>query len=529
MEALLSPGKIGLSWRHFTLVLGVLLAIPASSLGADRPNILFVFTDDQSHRTVSCYPEAYDWVDTPNIDALAADGVRFTHAYMGTWCMPSRATMLTGHHQYGIESMRMEGPYPASVYDPDLCPFWPKVFRGHGYVTAQIGKWHTGVDGGFGRDWDHQIIWNRPKYPENAGNYFDDQIVEIDGEKKRIAGYTTDWYTERAIDFIRGEHESRADDRPWYLWLCFGAVHGPFTPAERHQNAYPEAEVPEPADIYPEAPSRESQPEYVRKRNRWIRNASGKAELDSGVQQLTVKNTPIHGNTLQNWVRQYHQGVLAIDEAVGRLREVLEETNQKENTLVVFASDQGIAWGQKGFQQKIAPYDANIRGPLIMAFPGRIPAGGVCPTPVGGTDIAPTFFAFADLPLPWEMHGHDLTPLLEEPGRNWPHPTLTVMTARQYGSDTDVVPSDPEILYQTAKVPWWISLARGRYKYIRSLVEGEVEELYDLEKDPEELDNLAVDPGHLETLRTYRAAALDELRRTGAGMVDHLPAFSTPQ
>ena len=69
-----------------------------------------------------------------------------------------------------------------------------------------------------------------------------------------------------------------------------------------------------------------------------------------------------HGNTLQNWVRQYHQGVLAIDDAVGRLRKTLEETNQLENTLIVFAADQGIAWGQKGFQQKIAPYDANIRG-----------------------------------------------------------------------------------------------------------------------------------------------------------------------
>ncbi|MEM7010497.1 MAG: sulfatase-like hydrolase/transferase [Verrucomicrobiota bacterium] len=506
-----------------------LLLVFLASAQAERPNILYIYTDDQSHRTVSCYPEAYDWVDTPHIDALAADGVRFTHCYMGTWCMPSRATMLTGHHQYGVESMRMVDPYPASAYDPDKCPFWPKVFRENGYVTAQIGKWHTGVDGGWGRDWDHQIIWNRPKYPENAGNYFDDQIVEIDGEVKRVAGYTTDWYTERAEKFIRGEHKSRANDKPWYLWLCFGAVHGPFTPADRHVDAYPDAKVPEPADIYPDAPSRKHQPEYVRKRNRWIRNDAGEAELDSGVQQLTVKNTPIHGNTLQNWVRQYQQGVLAIDDAVGKLREVLEETGQANNTLIVFGADQGIAWGQKGFQQKIAPYDANIRGPLIMTFPGRIPKGGVCPTPIGGTDIPPTFFAFADLQLPWKMHGHDLTPLLQEPERDWPHPALTIMTARSYGSDTDVIPSDPEKLLVTAKVPWWVSLARGRYKYIRTLVEGEVEELYDLEKDPEELVNLAFDPNHLVQLRKFRADTLAELRRTDAGMVDNLPTFSTPK
>ena len=71
--------------------------------------------------------------------------------------------MLTGHHQFGVESMRMQGTYPGSIYDPEKCPFGPSIFRIHGYSTAQIGKWHTGVDSGYGRDWDHQIVWSRPK------------------------------------------------------------------------------------------------------------------------------------------------------------------------------------------------------------------------------------------------------------------------------------------------------------------------------------------------------------------------------
>ena len=364
------------------------------------------------------------------------------------------------------------------------------------------------------------------KYPKNAGHYYDDQIVEIDGVVKRMSGYTTDWYTDRAEDFIRGKH--RQNDQPWYLWLCFGAVHGPFTPAERHQTAYPNATVPEPTNIYP-GESRLGKPEYVRNRNRWVPNKNGQAELESGVKQRTVVNAPLHGNTLQNWVRQYHQGVLAIDDAVGQLRKALEDSGQAKNTLIVFAADQGIAWGQNGFQQKIAPYDANIRGPLIMSFPGRIPQGKVCSRPVGGTDLPPTFFAFADLSLPWKMHGHDLTPLLKNPTVDWPHPVLTALTGEKYGSDTDVIPTDPDVLYKTAKVPWWISLLDGRHKYIRTLVEGEVEELYNLETDPEELTNLALDPAHLEKLRAMRAATLAELRRTDAGMVDQLPEFSTPQ
>ena len=509
-----------------TALLVVTLLSMRAAGGEDRPNILFIFTDDQSHRTVSCYPEAYPWVKTPNIDALAAEGVRFTHTYMGTWCMPSRATMLTGRHQYGVESMRMQGEYPGSVYDPEQCPFWPRVFRENGYSTAQIGKWHTGVDSGFGRDWDHQIVWSRPKYPKNAGHYYDDQIVEVDGKVERISGYTTDWYTNKAENYIRGEN--RSPDKPWYLWLCYGAVHGPFTPAQRHQETYPDAKVPVPANIFP-GESREGKPQYVRQRNRWIRGESGEIELDSGVKQRTVVNAPLHGNSLQDWVRQYHQGVLAIDDAVGRLRRAIEESGQADNTLIVFAADQGIAWGQNGFQQKIAPYDANIRGPLIMSFPGRIAKGAVCERPVGGTDIPPTFFAFAGLPLPWKMHGHDLTPLLNNPSSQWPHPVLTALTGEKYGSDTDRIPTDPEVLYKTAKVPWWISLLNGRHKYIRTLVEGEVEELYDLENDPNELVNLALDPKHLKRLREMRAATLAELRRTDAGMVDHLPSFSTPK
>ena len=105
--------------------------------------------------------------NTPNIDALAEKGVRFTHAYIGTWCMPSRATMLTGHHQYGVESMRMEGEYPGSVYDPEKCPFWLGCS-----MVMQPPKLESGIREsiGYGRDWDHQMVWSRPKYPQNAGN-----------------------------------------------------------------------------------------------------------------------------------------------------------------------------------------------------------------------------------------------------------------------------------------------------------------------------------------------------------------------
>ena len=496
------------------LVASLCMTLRTSACAADdsprRPNILFIYTDDQSYRTVSCYPEAYDWAHTPNIDQLAKRGIRFTHAYIGTWCMPSRATLLTGHLPYGVQSMRMEGKYPGSEYDPEQCPFWPKVFRQHGYFTAQIGKWHTGTDTGFGRDWDFQYVWNRPKHPDNAPNYYDNQLITFNGgETKLVKGYSTDNYTRWAEEFIRGDH--RDSSKPWYLWLCYGASHGPYTPADRHRKDYPDIDVPTPADIYPPRPGK---PAYMQKIESWVKGSNGQP-----VQKSSKKKK--RERTLTDSVRQYHQCVRAIDEGIGRVMRTLADTGQLENTLVVYTADQGFAWGQHGFQHKLAPYDATIRSPLIVSLPGTLPQDAVCPTPVGGQDLIPTFFRFAGLELPWPMHGHDLTPLLEEPNSDWPHPVLMTLTGRKYGSDTDTIPTDSSLYL--AGIPWWVSLCQGRYKYIRTLMEGEIEELYDLKDDPDELTNLALTPQHSALLERLRQATLDELHRTGAGMADLLP------
>ncbi|MEQ9407242.1 MAG: sulfatase-like hydrolase/transferase [Fuerstiella sp.] len=501
-------------------ILLLALALAGTRLtAAERPNILLIYTDDHSYRTISCYPQAYPFARTPHIDALADQGVRFEYAYIGTWCMPSRATLLTGHHQYGVESMRMEGDYPGSAYDPEQCPFWPRVFRDNGYSTCQIGKWHTGTDTGAGRDWDHQMVWNRPRYPENSGNYFYDQLIETNGGPPVLTrGYSTDNYTNWAEDYIRGEH--RDASKPWYLWVCYGAVHGPFTPAQRHRADYPGITIPVPQDIYPPRPGK---PAYMQKVNSWIPDAAGVPQMNGGFGGRTVEDTTcIHGNTLDAWVRQYHQGVRALDESVGRLVQALKESGQYDNTLIVFTSDQGFAWGQHGFHTKLAPYDANIRSPLIVSMPAQLPTGRVVPHPVTGVDLVPTFFRFAGIDLPWKMHGHDLTPLLTDPSADWDRPALTAFTARSYGSDTVQLPADTTETNING-IPWYFMLREGRYKYVRYVVEGETEELYDLEADPEELTNLARQPALQKKLVALRKATVAELRRTGAGIADHLP------
>ena len=491
-----------------------------------KPNILFIYTDDQSTRTVGCYEDAFDFVETPHIDALAASGVRFARAYIGSWCMPSRATMLTGHHQHGVESMRMDGKYPGSLYDPEKCPFWPAVFRKHGYVTAQIGKWHTGVDGGFGRDWDYQIIWNRPKYVDNSPNYYHDQLTEFNGGKPQLVkGYTTDNYTKWAVEFIKGK--GRDDVKPWYLWLCYGAVHGPFTPAERHKGKYRKVNVPIPEDVYPPRPGK---PAYVRKMEHW--QPKNGEPVEKKVRDLgPVAMRDIPGRPLRDWIKQYHEGVMAIDEGVGQVLKALKESGQDENTLIVFTSDQGFGWGQHGFKSKVGPYHATVGAPLIIRPPAAKAAktaGRVVKEPVSGVDLPPTFFSQAGLPLPWEMHGEDLSPLLEIPEAKRLSPAMLVHTAKTYGSATSIIPNvnDPK-LYHGPGVPWYVMLAGGRFKYVRNLIEGETEELYDLEQDPQELKNLALIGDFKKTLDQYRQMAIKELKRTKAPFVGNLPRPST--
>ncbi|WP_182864842.1 sulfatase-like hydrolase/transferase [Rhodopirellula sp. JC639] len=501
----------------------LVLLLTSGAFAEDRPNILFIFSDDQNYKTLSCYPESPDWVHTPNIDALAKQGIRFERTYFGAWCMPSRASFLTGRLQHGIQTMRMQGQYPGSVYDPQQCRFWPAELRKSGYHTAQIGKWHTGIDTGNGRDWDHQIVWNRPGHPENAGNYFYDQIMTFNGVDRKVDGYSTDNYTNWAIDYIKGQN--RDETKPWYLWLCYGAIHGPTTPADRHEGKLAGNNAPVPEDIFGPWPNK---PAYLANLNAWQEGPDGKPYRRSKKVAKSNFNTNTAGQGYDDWVQQYNECEMAIDEGVGRLIQTLRDTGQLENTLIVYAADQGFALGQHGMNNKVAAYDAAIASPMIISHAGKIPAGKVCAHPINAPDLVRHFCDAANVDLPWRTDGRDISRLLTDPETDdWSQPMLMTHTGRRYGSDTDQMP-DETGMYEVGGIPWYALLRDGRYKYIRTMVEGEMEEVYDLDADPEELNNLALLPEHRTLLLSLREKAIEELRRTDAKFIPHLPAPRTP-
>jgi len=345
-------------------------------------------------------------------------------------------------------------------------------------------------------------VWDHTQ-PKIFGKYYKDQKISFNGAKPvAVGGYSTDNYTKYAVDFIKSQ--AAEDNGPWYLWLCYDAPHTPYIPAERHADNYKQTPpVPVPKDIFPPRPEK---PTYMKNYGVWKKDAQGKpVGLDAAV-------------------RKYNRAISAIDEGIGQVIETLRKTGQLDNTLVVFTSDQGFAWGQHGFKWKYAPYDANLRAPLIVRWPGRVAQGEVCRHAVGGQDLIPTFFATAKIDLPWKMHGHDLSPILKRPDADWPHPLLMENTKYYYGDDTASAR-----LPDWNGVPCWVSLRDGKYKYIRTLVENEIEELYDLEADPEELTNLALDPQYDKLLTDYRNRLLEELRRTDAPMSDNLPPVKCPR
>lgn len=499
---------------RFMLCLAVTAALAASSAtaadSAKKPNVLLIYADDQSYKTLRCYPESWPWVKTPGIDALAKSGVRFHGAYLGSWCMPSRASMLTGHHPHAIQSMRMEGKYPGSSYDPKQCPFWPALFRKNGYHTAQIGKWHTGTDAGFGRDWDYQIVWNRPKHPENAGAYYEKQMLAFDGKEKMQDGYPADNYTEWAVDYVKGKNRDK--DKPWFLWLCYGSIHGPSKPAARHKGQYKDAKVPLPSDLLGPWPGK---PDYLKDTLAWHKTKDDKiVALKSG--EKVGDDAGKDGAQYVNWVRQVNECVPAIDEGVARLVEALKDSKQLENTLVIYTADQGFAMGEHGMRMKIAPYDANYRSPLIVSQPGTVAAGKVCKQTPNAPDLVATIFAAAGLKPPDGMHGRDLSPLLKDPGAEWKHPTLYEHTGQHFGDDVAKLLKDKPKEAVHSKVPWYTAVVHDGFKYVRYLRPGVGEELYDLGNDPDELKNLIDEKKHARQLGHVREALAAELKRTAA-------------
>lgn len=502
MQPIVEAGHFSEAMRSYSLhrFIGLICVLLVSSaVGADlqdrRPNILYIFTDDQSVRTVSCYPDAYPWVKTPNIDALAKAGVRFEKAYMAPYCVPSRITQLTGNLPHAARGDFNGKELTGSDLQQEIQehPFWPQRLRESGYRTGIIGKWHLySRPPAVGIDWDTAIHWNK-KIDED---YYYNQKVSINGAPPvDLGGYSVDRHTDFAVDFIKGKSEN---DKPWYLWLCYSGVHMPIQPAARHQGALASVnDIPEPSTA--KLP-REGKPAYIRD----LPEPSWKRVMES--------------------IKRYQECVMAVDENVGRLRKVLEETKQMDNTIIIFASDQGIAYGQHGLvHKKNAPYDAALCSPLIVSWPGHFAQGAVSPEPISGPDIVQTLLDITGVKPSSTMDGMSLVPLLKDPGLCLAREAMLMTNVQNdFGQSIPLgVAKSERFISKGGKgekaMRDWAMIRSGDYKYVAYVGEAKEEELYNIKEDPEELHNLAAERDYSDEVSIMRLKASQELRRTQSG------------
>ena len=439
-------------------------AASASLLAAqsDRPNILFIQTDDQRIDDLGCYGNSS--IQTPHIDQFAKEGVRFLNHFVTTSiCCCSRASILTGQYmrRHGVQDFAT--PLSAAQF----AETYPVILRQNGYRTAFVGKYAIGSPAGTTKDlalpaqqFDYWL-----GFPQSI-----DFKQTVDGKLRHLTPYMT----EKAIDFL----DSTPASQPFCLSLNFKEPHGPFNYFDPdHPNAY-ETATPKPPATYTKTEF-EALPAFLRtslsgnKSGEWPANPEKKF-LDD--------------------VRICFRLVSGVDAAVGRVMAALRRLNRDANTVVIFTSDNGSLRGAHGLWGKWFPYEESIRVPLIIRDP-RMPAasrGATRDQMTLNIDIAPTILGIAGLPPAKRMQGQGLAPILKDPrlaGRDeW-------FYEHTYNTDPPRLPIPPSEAVRTRQ-----------WKYTRYTKETPVfEQLFDLKKDPAESHNLAGNPAHQKTLANLRA------------------------
>lgn len=465
--------------------LGVLAAVapaPAhaqQSAGSAPRNIVFILSDDHRYDLMGFHPNSPDWLETPAMDRMAAEGAHLENAFVTTsLCSPSRASILTGQyaHRHGV----VDNSSPI----PEGSVFFPLYLQEAGYETAYVGKWHMGEAEGSDMPrpgFDHWISFR------GQGRYVDPEL-NVNGERQEVAGYTTDILTDSAVAWL-DRQQADGQDRPFFLFLSHKATHAEFEPAPRHAGQYGAVELPIPETMPNTRNNYREKPSWVyEQRFSW-----------HGVDYM------YHGQfDFDTFYRRYTETLLALDESIGRVLDHLDETGLSENTLVVYMSDNGFLLGEHGLIDKRNGYEESIRVPLLAYSPGWIEPGSRITSLVRNIDIAPTILQLAGATSAHEMDGRSFLPALH---------------------GAEIAAADGEFLYEYfweyafPHTPTTFALRGDRYKYIFYHGVWDIQELYDLETDPQERFNLVHAPEHQARVGEMRDRLFDRLEEAGAMQV----------
>ena len=487
-----------------------------------RPNIIFIMSDDHAYQAISAYDNRL--METPNIDRIAKMGMLFTNASVtNSICAPSRATILTGKHSH--LNGKIDNHFP---FDTTNITF-PQLLRKGGYQTAMFGKLHFG---------------NNPKgfdqfkiLPGQGAYYNPDFITKKEGEIN-VHGYVTDIITDMTIDWL--EHE-RQPDQPFMLMYLHKAPHRSWLMAERHLAEFTNRTFSEPSTLFDDYAGRPAAKEAemsILKHMAWsgdskifpevmdelgleeigydkIRYHHEMGRLDSTQRQSFLDAyTPVNeafkkaypGMTetelmqwrYQRYMQDYLGTIKAVDENVGRLLDYLEENQLMENTIIVYTSDQGFYLGEHGWFDKRFAYDESFKTPLLVAWPGKVAPGSTSTEMVQNLDFAQTFLDIASVAAPADMQGESLVPLLTGQTDAW---TRDAVYYHYYEYPAEHM------------VNRHYALVSEDYKLIHFYYGLDYWELYDRKKDPHEVNNVYDDPAYAD-IREGLHLQLEKLRET---------------
>ena len=498
--------KLQTGWLY-TLTGAVSAVSLAACMPASKPyNIVYIMTDDHTAQMMSCYDNRY--IETPNLDRIANDGVRFVNSFVANSLSgPSRACMFTGKHTCGNNT--------TCVFDGSQQTF-PKILRENGYQTAVIGKWHleslpTGFD-----------YW---EVVPGQGDYFNPDFITMNNDTVVRKGYITNLITDMSIDWMENR---RNKEKPFCLFIHHKAIHRNWLPEIKNLALYEDKTFPLPDNFYDDykgrpaaasqemsifkdmdliydlkmlkegkdSPLKERYLSYIERIDADDRKAFDTfyAPIIEDFYKRDLKGKELAEWKYQRYMRDYAKVVKSLDDNVGRVLDYLKEKDMLDNTLVVYTSDQGFYMGEHGWFDKRFMYEESMHTPLIMHLPKGLDARGDITELVQNIDYGPTILDLAGISLPEDMHGISMLPLLKgEHPVNWrkalyyhfyEYPAEH-MVKRHYGVRTE------------------------RYKLIHFYNDIDVWELYDLKNDPAEMYNIYGQPGTEEVTAELKTTLLD--------------------
>jgi arylsulfatase A-like enzyme len=479
-------------------ILGISVAASAcgGSKKPERPNIIYIMSDDHAYQAISAYGGPLkDLAPTPNLDRIAANGMRFNRCLVtNSLSGPCRAVVLTGKYSHLNGFMKNEGQAP---FDGSQQTF-PKLLQAAGYNTAIIGKWHLESEPtGF----DHWEIL------PGQGNYYNPDFITKEGIK-RNEGYVTELITKKCLEWLRG---AKDQNKPFMLMMHHKAPHREWQPGPNELGLYKSTTFPEPSTLFDDYAGRgraEKEqdmtisktmrliedlklfPDTIKKKNVGLNrmNPDQEAAWDSVYDPIIRKfySSNLTGDDLvrfkyQRYLQDYLACIAAVDKSVGEVLDFLKENGLDKNTIVIYASDQGFYLGEHGWFDKRFMFEESYRTPLLIQWPGVTKPGSVNSDIVSNIDFAETFLDMAGVKVPDDMQGLSMVPVLKgQTPSNWrkehyyhyyEYPAVHSVK-RHYGISTE------------------------QYKLIHFYYDIDEWELFDIKNDPMEMKNFYNDPSY---------------------------------